>query len=120
MNLCAKSNLIVCLIHCVCLILPKTDAMATTFINNSHFPIADALWTLIQSQPSNVQDVIERKFLDRRKKSVAAKMVSTSRESGAETHHDFLEFLKSIPLNGANVPADEDGKFVIIDEKYKL
>jgi|GEM_PF-6510109 hypothetical protein len=94
--------------------------MATTIINNSQFPIADALWTLIQSQPSNVQEAIERKFLDRRRKSIAAKKVPATKVSKAGTTQSFLNFLKTIPLKGANVPGDEDGKFALIDEKYKL
>ena len=94
--------------------------MATTIINNSNSTIADALWTLINSQPSNVQATIESRFLDRRKRSVDAKKVSVSNESKTETNQAFLKFLNSIPLKSANVPADEDGKFAIVDEKYKL
>lgn len=93
--------------------------MATTIINNSQFPIADALWTLIQSQPSNVQEAIEKRFLDRRK-TVAAKKVSVVKEPKAGTHQSFMNFLKNIPLEGADIPEDEDGKFALIDEKYKL
>ena len=94
--------------------------MATTIINNTNSSIADALWILINSQPSNVQDVIERKFLDRRKRKVNSKIVPTSNGLKAETNQAFLKFLNSIPLKEANVPADEDGKFAMIDEKYKL
>jgi hypothetical protein len=34
------------------------------------------------------------------------------------SRQSFLNFLKTIPLKGANVPGDEDGKFALIDEKY--
>ena len=93
--------------------------MPTTIINHSQFPIADALWTLIKSQPANVQDAIEKKFLERRK-AVAAKKVSAIKVTKGKAHESFLDLLKNIPLSGVNVPGDEDGKVALIDEKYQL
>jgi hypothetical protein len=93
--------------------------MATTIINSSQFPIADALWTLINSQPANVQDDLEKRFLERRR-SAAAKKVSATKKSGVDSHRSFLNFLDNIPLKGAHIPGDEDGKLALVDERDML
>lgn len=43
-----------------------------------------------------------------------------TKELKALNHQSFLNFLKNIPLKGANIPVDEDGKYALIDEKYRL
>jgi hypothetical protein len=89
--------------------------MATLQIQNPQIPIADALWALIQSQPTKVQQAIAKKFKEEFSKADHQK--ATSKKSDLSAAYAFID---TIPATGGKpVPADEKAINALIEEKYK-
>lgn len=93
----------------------KKEDMATLQIQNSQHSIADALWTLIKSQPKRVQQALAQKIKDEFVKDKVSKTVAAKADLSAA-----YAFIDTIPATGGKpVPADEKAIDVLIEEKYK-
>lgn len=81
-----------------------------TGLNKSEISTINAMWALINQADTNVQRELYIRLRSRHKGN-------KEKEAGQRTG---LDYVKSLAVGKGKVPVWEDGKGVVVDEKYGL